>query len=80
MKNKQLSKGEERFLKDKLKNMSKEEVAQLSPDMILKPGVGQSLTPGESMQFMKELTQMTQGMTPRELKKFMKDMEGIELP
>ena len=54
--------------------------AQLSPDMILKPGVGQSLSNAEYMQFMRELTQMTQGMSSKELKEFMLIMEGIRLP
>ena len=54
--------------------------AQLSPDMILKPSVGQSLSTAEYMQFMRELTQMTQGMSSKELKEFMLIMEGIRLP
>jgi len=79
MNDKQLSKGEEKFLKKALKNMSKEELAQLAPHMALPARTGKKLSTKDGMQMLREFSDLTKGNTSDQTRELLR-MQGIDLP
>jgi hypothetical protein len=79
MNNQRLRAGEEKFLRKALKNMSEEELAQLTPHMLLPSKTGKKLSTKDGMNMLRDITKSTQGLTPGEIRHLI-ESQGVNLP
>lgn len=79
MNNKRLTAGEEKFLRKALKNMSEEELAQLTPHMALPAKTGKKLSTRDGMQMLREFSDLTKGNTSAQTRELLRS-QGIDLP